>query len=171
MKSVPSTENLEWHDRTCSQTTEVGLIQLLEEMKNGEIAVLFRNNHYLTVTKQKDKLFSLVTDQGYLEAKNVIWEEINFSGGGDFYNENFVTRQEAIAEQTARDAQIAQQVSKDDEKLARQLQQQEQERYRRTNQRAASNQRANQQMDPVMYQQHLQQQRLQQDRKDKCSIM
>ena len=49
--------NLEWHDRTCSQTTEVGLIQLLEEMKNGEIAVLFRNNHYLTVTKQKDKLF------------------------------------------------------------------------------------------------------------------
>ena len=85
--------------------------------------------------------FSLVTDQGYLEAKNVIWEEINFSGGGDFYNENFVTRQEAIAEQTARDAQIAQQVSKDDEKLARQLQQQEQERYRRTNQRDASNQR------------------------------
>ena len=116
--------------------------------------------------------FSLVTDQGYLEAKNVIWEEINFSGGGDFYNENFVTRQEAIAAQTARDAQIAQQVTNDDEKLARQLQQQEQERYRRNNQRAASNQqRANQQMDPVMYQQHLQQQRLQQDRKDKCSIM
>ena len=50
-------QNLEWHDRTCSQATEVGLIQLLEEMKNGEIAVLFRNNHYLTVTKQKDKLF------------------------------------------------------------------------------------------------------------------
>lgn len=116
----------------------------------------------------------MVTDQGYLDAKNVIWEEINFSGGGDFYNENFITRQEAIAVQTARDAQIAQQVSKDDEKLARQLQQQEQERYRRTNQRAANttnHQRANQQMDPVMYQQHLQQQRLQQDRKDKCSIM
>ena len=119
--------------------------------------------------------FSLVTDQGYLEAKHVIWEEINFSGGGDFYNENFVTRQEVISEQTARDAQIAQQISKDDEKLARQLQQQEQDQYRRTNQRTgnqrANQQRSNQQMDPVMYQQHLQQQRLQQDRKDKCSIM
>ena len=105
----------------------------------------------------------------------MIWEEINFSGGGDFYNENFVTRQEVISEQTARDAQIAQQISKDDEKLARQLQQQEQDQYRRTNQRTgnqrANQQRSNQQMDPVMYQQHLQQQRLQQDRKDKCSIM
>ena len=34
----------------------------METMKEGELAVLFRNNHYLTVTKQHDKLFTLVTD-------------------------------------------------------------------------------------------------------------
>lgn len=155
-KSFTDEDCKEWHDRTCNQTTEVGLIQLLESMKNGEIAILFRNNHYLTITKQNDKLFSLVTDQGYLEAKQVIWEEINFHGGGDFFNENFVTKDQVIEQ----DAQLAREMTQDDEKLARQLQLEENQ-----------SRGINPPLDPVMYQQHAQQQRLRAERKDKCNLM
>ena len=88
-------------------------------MKEGELAVLFRNNHYLTITKQKEKLFNLVTDQGYLDNGTIVWEEITYSGGGEFFNEDFLTKTEVEAS----DAILAQKL---DENLAKQLQREEQ---------------------------------------------
>ena len=82
-------------------------------MKNGQIAVLFRNNHYFTITKQCDRLFTLVTDQGYLHKPDIVWEELTLVGDGEFYNEEFLSREQAI---------------KSDEDLARQLQEAEMKR-------------------------------------------
>ena len=51
-------------DDTASQLTYAGLLQLYSVMKDKEIAVFFRNNHFSTIYCIDGQLFSLVTDQG-----------------------------------------------------------------------------------------------------------
>jgi len=99
-------------------------------MKEGELAVLFRNNHYLTVTKQNERLFTLVTDQGYIQTSNCVWEELNYSGGGEFVNQDFLTKEQA----EAMDATFAQDLAQADLRLAQQLQREEEQRANRNEQ-------------------------------------
>lgn len=40
-------------DSSASQLTTQGIRELLSNLKDGEIAVLFRNNHFQTLAKQK----------------------------------------------------------------------------------------------------------------------
>lgn len=40
-------------DSSASQLTTQGIAELLSDLKDGEIAVLFRNNHFQTLAKQK----------------------------------------------------------------------------------------------------------------------
>ena len=47
------------------------------QMKEGEYAVFFRNNHFSTVTKNDGELFLLVTDQGYLRESSIVWEKFS----------------------------------------------------------------------------------------------
>ena len=79
-----------------NQATSCGLVDLNETMKNGEISVLFKSNHFFTVTKQHDRLFTLVTDQGYLKSQNVMWEDLTLFGGGDFFNEDFMSTDQIV---------------------------------------------------------------------------
>ncbi|KAJ3044454.1 Ubiquitin carboxyl-terminal hydrolase MINDY-1, partial [Rhizophlyctis rosea] len=75
---------------TAGQVTHHGLATLNETLPSSEFSVLFRNNHFSTLYKHPDgRLFTLVTDQGFVEADGVVWETLRgvdgdeeFVGGG-----------------------------------------------------------------------------------------
>ncbi|XP_037092601.1 ubiquitin carboxyl-terminal hydrolase MINDY-2-like [Pollicipes pollicipes] len=77
-------------ETTASQLTTHGLAQLTSTMRDGELAVFFRNNHFSTVYKCQDQLYLLVTDQGFLREPRVVWETLNSTdGAGQFVNGQF----------------------------------------------------------------------------------
>jgi hypothetical protein len=59
---------------TKSQLTRHGLKRLLQTIEDGEVAVFFRNNHYSTLYKTAGALYVLVTDEGYANHPDVVWE-------------------------------------------------------------------------------------------------
>lgn len=71
-------------EKTASQLTYHGLCELNSTVKEGELCVFFRNNHFSTLYGHKDELFLLVTDQGFLNECNVVWETLS-SVEGDCY--------------------------------------------------------------------------------------
>ncbi|KAG8232562.1 hypothetical protein J437_LFUL008700, partial [Ladona fulva] len=70
---------------TATQLTCHGLCELNAEMESGEMAVLFRNNHFSVIYKHKESLYQLVTDQGYLEEKRVVWETLSTIDGDEIF--------------------------------------------------------------------------------------
>lgn len=79
-------------DRTASQLTYHGLCELSARVKDSELCVFFRNNHFNTLYKHKNELFLLVTDQGFLTENNVVWETLsNVDGDGHFVDASFRT--------------------------------------------------------------------------------
>jgi hypothetical protein len=72
-----------------SQLTIYGLMKL-HELKNGSLSILFRNNHFSTLCKYQDQLYCLVTDEGYKNKPDIVWEKIQDEEGdtllckGDF---------------------------------------------------------------------------------------
>ncbi|XP_003748263.1 ubiquitin carboxyl-terminal hydrolase MINDY-2 [Galendromus occidentalis] len=106
-------------ERTASQLTMFGIRQLLATMKDHELAVLFRNNHFSTLMKHNNQLYQLVTDQGFLTEHMVVWESLtNVEGDGQFTDGDFGQ----TPPQLSREQQIEQ-----DEQLARQMQMEEEE--------------------------------------------
>lgn len=77
-------------ESSASQLTYHGLVELNSNLKDGEIAVFFRNNHFSTILKRKEEMFILVTDQGFLKEPKVVWETLD-SVDGDvlFVDETF----------------------------------------------------------------------------------
>ena len=65
-----------------------GLHQLESTIKQGEFSILFRNNHFLTITKHNNQLYTLVTDQGYI-GTSVCWETLTINGDGELYDGYF----------------------------------------------------------------------------------
>lgn len=67
-----------------------GLRELNSKIKDNEIGILFRNNHFLTLLKREGEIYTLVTDHGYLTEDNIIWETLdNIEGAGRFFDSNF----------------------------------------------------------------------------------
>lgn len=80
----------QWLDESQSQLTYHGLCELNSSLKDGELAVFFRNNHFSTVYKTKEELFLLVTDQGFLDQTKVVWETLgNIEGDTEFVDHEF----------------------------------------------------------------------------------
>ncbi|XP_067654305.1 ubiquitin carboxyl-terminal hydrolase MINDY-1-like [Haliotis asinina] len=79
-------------DRTASQLTYYGLCELNTSVKEGELCVFFRNNHFSNLYRVNNELFLLVTDQGFLTESNVVWETLsNVEGDCHFVDANFRT--------------------------------------------------------------------------------
>jgi len=66
---------------TASQLTYHGLIELSKNMKEKEFAVFFRGNHFSTLYKNNGLLYLLVTDQGFLNESQIVWEVLNETDG------------------------------------------------------------------------------------------
>merc|ERR1712086_973491 len=72
------------------QLTYFGLAELHRELADGQSAVLFRENHFSVVYKHRGQLYTLVTAEGYLEARGLVWERLaEVEGESDFFSGDF----------------------------------------------------------------------------------
>ncbi|XP_024401100.1 uncharacterized protein [Physcomitrium patens] len=67
-----------------SQLTFYGLFSLVENLKEHELCVFFRNNHFSTLFKRRGKLLLLASDQGYLH-QPVVWEQLESVDGDTIF--------------------------------------------------------------------------------------
>ncbi|XP_058105603.1 uncharacterized protein LOC131249056 isoform X2 [Magnolia sinica] len=85
-----------------SQLTIYGLFCLQEGLKERELCVFFRNNHFSTMFKYHEELYLLATDQGYINQPDLVWEKLNeVNGDSVFMTGNF---KEFKAENQANDS-------------------------------------------------------------------
>lgn len=63
-------------DSTPTQLTTHGLQSLRKNIPDGSVAILFRNDHFSTVTTRNGELYGLVTDMGFATHQEVVWERI-----------------------------------------------------------------------------------------------
>ncbi|KAI4303485.1 hypothetical protein MLD38_039108 [Melastoma candidum] len=76
--------------KSASQLTIYGLFSLQESLKERELCVFFRNNHFSTMFKYEGELYLLATDQGYLNQPDLVWEKLNeVNGDTVFVTSNF----------------------------------------------------------------------------------
>lgn len=68
-------------ETTSSQLTTEGLFALQTALKDREVAVFFRNNHFSTVFKYQDRINLLVTDSGYRDLPECVWERVTDTHG------------------------------------------------------------------------------------------
>ena len=77
-------------ERSSHQLTQYGLTVLHEYLKDGQMVVFFRNNHFNTLTKQDGFLYLLVTDCGYADVSTVVWEKLDvIDGDTEYVSEDF----------------------------------------------------------------------------------
>ncbi|XP_030524743.1 ubiquitin carboxyl-terminal hydrolase MINDY-1 [Rhodamnia argentea] len=75
---------------SASQLTIYGLFSLQEGLKERELCVFFRNNHFSTMFKYEGQLYLLATDQGYINQPDLVWEKLNEVNGDTlFMTSNF----------------------------------------------------------------------------------
>jgi hypothetical protein len=78
---------------TATQLTYYGLTELHAGLKDEELCVFFRNNHFNTLYKHNGELFVLVTDQGYAY-EPIVWERLcQIDGDSTFLCSDFTTYQ------------------------------------------------------------------------------
>jgi hypothetical protein len=83
----------EFLNRWPTQLTDFGLQSVKDSIQPGQVAILFRNDHFSTLFKdaRTNRLLTLVTDQGYSGHDEIVWEslvDVNGQGSelfsGDF---------------------------------------------------------------------------------------
>ena len=101
-------------ERTQTQLTYAGLAEIHATLRENEVGVLYRNFHFATVFKRDGVLYALVTDIGYRQQRNVVWERLDDIGGDtDFCDATF--RPAAPASSEDPDHLLALQLARDDE--------------------------------------------------------
>ncbi len=91
-KSRESLLAQEFLEDSASQLTYHGLCEVNSAMKEDELAIFFRNNHFSTIYKRKNELFLLVTDQGFIKEPTVVWETLaGIDGACHFVDGEFIT--------------------------------------------------------------------------------
>ena len=66
---------------TASQLTYIGLASLHQKLRERQLAVFFRNNHFCSLFRYQDNLYLLVTDLGYQNESGVVWERLDAIDG------------------------------------------------------------------------------------------
>jgi ubiquitin carboxyl-terminal hydrolase MINDY-1/2 len=83
------------------QLTTYGLEQLHDTIRNGEIGILFRNNHFSTIVRHGDNLYLLVTDLGYANTSTIVWEKLDVvDGDTEFCDAYFICNQSTAMQQS-----------------------------------------------------------------------
>jgi ubiquitin carboxyl-terminal hydrolase MINDY-1/2 len=77
-------------EETSHQLTYTGLAELTQRIKEGDMCVFFRNNHFATITKFENTLYLLVTDLGYANHPDIMWEKLDdINGDTEYFDETF----------------------------------------------------------------------------------
>ncbi|KAI3828694.1 hypothetical protein L1987_02802 [Smallanthus sonchifolius] len=80
----------EFLKENATQLTRYGLFRLHYDLLGRKLCVFFRNNHFNTLFKFGVALYILVTDQGYINQPDVVWEKLTeINGDTEFVNSNF----------------------------------------------------------------------------------
>ncbi|KAK0740774.1 hypothetical protein B0T18DRAFT_330872 [Schizothecium vesticola] len=78
---------------SATQLTKMGLEVIRKSMRPGSFAILFRNDHFSTLFKhpQTQELLTLVTDAGYANHAEVVWESLVDVNGerAEFFSGDF----------------------------------------------------------------------------------
>ncbi len=75
---------------TSHQLTYHGLERLHAHIGDDAVHVFFRNNHFGTITKHNGILYLLVTDLGYANTPEIVWEKLDsIDGNTEYVNEYF----------------------------------------------------------------------------------
>lgn len=88
--------------QTSSQLTSYGLNVLLNHLKEDELCVFFRNNHFSTIIRHNKQLYILVTDIGYEKERIIVWDLLNSVDGtsvfatGDFRTTDEEKKEEVV---------------------------------------------------------------------------
>lgn len=75
-----------------TQLSSYGQYVLMQCVPPGDVAVLFRNDHFVTIYHHPhlEQLLMLATDEGLVNQKNIVWETLTPDGGNSqFFNSNF----------------------------------------------------------------------------------
>lgn len=72
-----------------TELTKEGYVALLENLEEGKIFLLFRNDHYNTCIKHNGQIYLLVTDIGYISQPDIVWTELSIEDAGNYYNATF----------------------------------------------------------------------------------
>lgn len=108
----------EFLESSKSQLTFYGLSQLYACIRDDQLAVLFRNNHFSTVYKNGDRLFALLTDESFGQLDHVVWEELlEVQGDTQYLNSEFVLSrlvERSVPEEERNDRLIAEQLQKEE---------------------------------------------------------
>ncbi|GER40542.1 protein FAM63A [Striga asiatica] len=70
---------------SANQLTVYGLFCLQDKVKEREICVFFRNNHFNAMFKYEGELYILATDQGFINQPDLVWEKLNEVNGDTVY--------------------------------------------------------------------------------------
>ncbi|XP_022851172.1 ubiquitin carboxyl-terminal hydrolase MINDY-1 isoform X1 [Olea europaea var. sylvestris] len=70
---------------SASQLTIYGLFCLKDKVKERELCVFFRNNHFNTMFKYEGELYILAADQGYITQPDLVWEKLNEVNGDTLF--------------------------------------------------------------------------------------
>ncbi|KAJ9608953.1 hypothetical protein H2200_006724 [Cladophialophora chaetospira] len=77
-----------------TQLTPTGLEAVQDSIPSGSFAIMFRNDHFSTIYKHPDsgQLFTLITDAGYADRDEIIWESlVDISGKhNEFFSGDFM---------------------------------------------------------------------------------
>ncbi|GAM20312.1 hypothetical protein SAMD00019534_034870 [Acytostelium subglobosum LB1] len=74
---------------TSSQLSYHGLCELHTHLAEGQLSILFRNNHFCTLYKFNNELYQLITDEGYIN-EPVVWERLSqINGDTDYLQHDF----------------------------------------------------------------------------------
>jgi hypothetical protein len=77
-------------EATATQLTYFGLVQLHSHVSEGQLVIFFRANHFNVMVKHAEKLYLLVTDEGYREEREVVWELLDgIDGDTEYFNDRF----------------------------------------------------------------------------------
>lgn len=82
----------EWLEETRSQATLLGFQNLAKAVRENEVCVLFRNNHFTTVFKPNaTALCSLLTDSSFEGETSIVWESIAQDDSNGFFLDDTFT--------------------------------------------------------------------------------
>ncbi|CAF4799529.1 unnamed protein product, partial [Rotaria magnacalcarata] len=114
-------------DEYRSQLTHYGILQLNQTMRDNQLAVFFRNNHFSTIWKNRKQLFVLVSDQGYLEHKSIVFETLTDVDNDTLFTDGYgrIWRKPETAD-SSRDRDLALALHDEEERLYQQAQLQQQ---------------------------------------------
>lgn len=95
-----------------TQLTTYGLKTMRATLQPGQVAILFRNDHFSTLYKdpRTDNLVTLVTDQGYSSHDEIVWESlVDVNGqGSELFSGDFRPVGNNISPQISRNSQPVQ---------------------------------------------------------------